>query len=93
MHAWRTSWAGWPSGIYKAYRTYKQSKIKTICKFIKYVFISFLKMKCSTPFVVCLGNIENIVFVMLVQIRSWDGSYRIEQTKLVCAISRKLFLG
>ena len=29
----------------------------------------------------------------LVQIRVWDGSYRIEETKLVCAISRKLVFG
>ena len=32
---------------------------------------------------------ENRFFVILLNIRGWDGLYRIDETKLICAISRK----
>ena len=32
-------------------------------------------------------HFENMFFVFLVQIRGWDGLYRIEETELGCAVS------
>ena len=37
--------------------------------------------------------VENMALLVLVHIRGWDGLYRIEGTKLVCAISRKFISG
>ena len=40
-----------------------------------------------------LLNIRKHVFVILIQNKGWYGVCRIEETKLVCAISRKLIFG
>ena len=40
------------------------------------------------------GGFRKYVFLLiLVQAKGWDGLYRKEETKLVCAISRKLIFG
>ena len=38
-------------------------------------------------------NVGNMFLLFVMQFKGWDGLYRIEETNLVCAISRKLVLG
>ena len=46
----------------------------------------------------CISGIQNVrnaenIVLFFVQIKGWSALYRIEETKLVCAISRKLIFG
>ena len=59
-------------------RLYKNLKI--ILQLLK---IEFLNLRIP----------ENIFLLLLVQIKGWDGPYRIEETELACAISRKCVFG
>ena len=50
---------------------------------LQIVFVLFLE----------ISKYRKHIFIMFVQINGGDVLYRIEETKLVCAISRKLVLG
>ena len=61
--------------------------------YTKTAFIHKSKMK------ICVGMFRNVELVktcflfFVMQVKGWGGPYRIEETKLVCAISRQLFWG
>ena len=61
--------------------SYRQSKLKIWFD----IFTLFLSRNIEI--------LETCFCYFLVQIRGWDGFYRIDELKLVCAISRKFIFG
>ena len=60
------------------------------------VFVFFkvhIGLFCDKYEMFLLEIIETIFFVILVQRKGWYALYLIEETKLVCAISRKYIIG
>ena len=83
----------WPSTIYKLYKVYKTYENWCISSKSTKTMFGIKKRGKQINWTSIFEIMKTWFLLFLVQTGGWDGLWRIQETKLVCAISRKIIWG